>query len=334
MMSMVFDRYPAGGGEYVLALALADHASEDGRRIWPGVESLAAKSRQSVRTVQRQLIAMQEAGWLLLVKEGGKGPKDPNEYCINPDWINGAEFESLKNKGDILSPLDSANKGDIAVTPLDEKKGDIAVTPLAVDNSELRVTSETLRVTKTAIKGDIAVSPESSLTIIKAIDESRGCARELLVDQGVPVEIAERWISIRLEKLGDTSGDPKLTEAAIDLVKPEALLASITFVEAIACCCENNWAWFKASWFKKLGCTSQGPPKPSTGEIWRDSAAGVLSHGKWLGVEPQPDESVEAFKLRVEQADWARAKKVASEALSNAKGKIHAKKTFPAGSRT
>lgn len=322
MMSMVFDRYPAGGGEYVLALALADHASEDGRRIWPGVESLAAKSRQSVRTVQRQLIAMQEVGWLLLVKEGGKGPKDPNEYRINPAWIDGADFESLRNKGDKMSPLDSASKGDIAVSPL------------AVDNSELRVTSETLRVTKTAIKGDIAVSPESSLTIIKAIDESRGCARELLVDQGVPVELAERWISIRLEKLGDTSGDPKLTEAAIDLVKPEALMASITFVEAIACCCENNWAWFKASWFKKLGCTSQGPPKPSTGEIWRDSAAGVLSHGKWLGVEPLPDEPEEAYKLRVEQADWARAKKVASEALLNAKGKIHAKKTFPAGSRT
>ena len=32
VMTAVFERYPVGGGEMLLALALADHASDDGTR--------------------------------------------------------------------------------------------------------------------------------------------------------------------------------------------------------------------------------------------------------------------------------------------------------------
>lgn len=32
VMTAVFDRYPVGGGEMLIALALADHASDAGKR--------------------------------------------------------------------------------------------------------------------------------------------------------------------------------------------------------------------------------------------------------------------------------------------------------------
>ena len=51
-MSMVFDCYPNGGGEMILALALADHAHDDGTSVYPSIESLMEKTRQSRRTVQ------------------------------------------------------------------------------------------------------------------------------------------------------------------------------------------------------------------------------------------------------------------------------------------
>ncbi|MBH1529907.1 hypothetical protein I5T99_12670 [Stenotrophomonas maltophilia] len=38
---MVFDRYPNGGGEMLLALALADHAHDDGTHIFPSIARLA-----------------------------------------------------------------------------------------------------------------------------------------------------------------------------------------------------------------------------------------------------------------------------------------------------
>ena len=141
VMSMVFKRYPTGGGERLLALALADHASDDGTRIFPSVSLLADKTVQSERTVQRQLRKMEAIGWLIKVADGGRGRFDTAEYCINPDWI----------KGDILSPLKIDVKGDIAVS----SKGDIAVSPeSSLTISEPSDTRETALVNpKTSVIG-------------------------------------------------------------------------------------------------------------------------------------------------------------------------------------
>ncbi|MFC9424013.1 helix-turn-helix domain-containing protein, partial [Bacillus velezensis] len=67
MTGMVFERYPGGGGELLLALALADNAHDDGTRIFPSVGTLAVKSRQSERSVQYQLRKMERIGWLEVV---------------------------------------------------------------------------------------------------------------------------------------------------------------------------------------------------------------------------------------------------------------------------
>lgn len=96
MTGMVFDRYPAGGNEFALALALADHAHDDGTHIFPYVESLAKKARQSVRSVQNHLARMKEAGWLITVNAGHGGRGRATEYRISPAWIKGADFASLK----------------------------------------------------------------------------------------------------------------------------------------------------------------------------------------------------------------------------------------------
>lgn len=81
-MGLVWDYYPEGGAELLVALKVADHAEHDGTRVWPAVASLALHTRQSERTVQRALRAMEKKGWLILVKEttGKKG--DTRMYRI------------------------------------------------------------------------------------------------------------------------------------------------------------------------------------------------------------------------------------------------------------
>ncbi|MDR0216167.1 MAG: helix-turn-helix domain-containing protein [Comamonas sp.] len=96
-MNAVFDRYPNGGGEMLLALALADHASDDGTRVFPSIRGLAEKTRQSERSVQYQLRRMQEAGWLILVNAGNGGRGMHSEYRISNEWIKGEEIAPLKN---------------------------------------------------------------------------------------------------------------------------------------------------------------------------------------------------------------------------------------------
>lgn len=97
----VFDRYPGSGGEMLLALALADNAHEDGTHIFPSVETMAKKSRQSVRAVQMHLRRMQEIGWLEVVKNGRGGRGHAVEYRINAAWLKGAD----------LAPFISEKKG-------------------------------------------------------------------------------------------------------------------------------------------------------------------------------------------------------------------------------
>jgi len=95
-MTAVFERYPNGGGELLLALALSDHASDDGTKVYPSIKRLADKTRQSERTVQYQLRRMQSAGWLILVGAGNGGRSKTSEYRISPLWITGAENAHLE----------------------------------------------------------------------------------------------------------------------------------------------------------------------------------------------------------------------------------------------
>lgn len=111
MSSMVWKRYPNGGGELLLALALADHAHDDGQHIFPGVASLMAKTRQSERTVQNQLRAMIDSGWLIPTNKATGGAGNKREFRINPLWITGADFDELK-KGADSAPFEKGATGD------------------------------------------------------------------------------------------------------------------------------------------------------------------------------------------------------------------------------
>lgn len=114
-MAAVFERYPGAAGEFALALALADNAHDDGSHIFPRVDVMAHKSRQSVRAVQLHLSRMQATGWLIKVRGGG-GRGRSTEYRINPDWLKGADIAPF------VRPVDnSVNGADIA--PFSAEKG-------------------------------------------------------------------------------------------------------------------------------------------------------------------------------------------------------------------
>ena len=148
VMSAVFDRFPGGGSLMLLALKLADHAHDDGSHIFPSVESLALKTRQSERTVQRQIEKLIRCGWLVLVSDNKGGRGVTNEYCITPGWLAGEDLESAE-KGDTLSDL---KKGDIS-TPI--KKGDISGQKGDIQSRKGDICDG---------KGDTAMSPEPSVT--------------------------------------------------------------------------------------------------------------------------------------------------------------------------
>jgi hypothetical protein len=96
VMGLVWDHYPRGGGEFLTALALADHSDHGGKNVRPGITGLARKTRQSIRTVQNHASRMRREQWLLPVRYADGGRGFATEYRINPAWLEDpAEFAPI-----------------------------------------------------------------------------------------------------------------------------------------------------------------------------------------------------------------------------------------------
>lgn len=129
-----------------VAVALADHAHDDGTNIWPSVAKLAGKTEIAERTVQYKLRELEQCGLIVCVDEGGAGPKDTREYKFDMKLLrrlSDGEAEIVINKGARDAPLEGAPDA-----PLDGA----------------RVHATTIRVHPTTEKGAPG-APEPSLTI-------------------------------------------------------------------------------------------------------------------------------------------------------------------------
>jgi len=137
-MNYVWEHSRQKGTSLLMLLAIADHANDDGL-CWPSVARLAHKARTTKRQAQRVIAYLEETGEILV--DRGDGRTHTSVYQIKGD-IYATKGDIQGQKGDISAP----QKGDIQ-----RVKGDI---------SEERVTSG-------ARKGDIAMSPDPSVTIIE-----------------------------------------------------------------------------------------------------------------------------------------------------------------------
>ena len=143
-MHQVWERLDCSGPELLLALALADFANDQGANVFPSVATLASKTRQSARTIQRQLAEFRRVDWLLTGPEGslagGRGRSV--RYRINPSWLNGDSLSWFSDrKGDTGDA-----KGCQAPPERVTSKAEIHDTAVSPDPSgSIRETSRTTR---------------------------------------------------------------------------------------------------------------------------------------------------------------------------------------------
>jgi Helix-turn-helix domain len=164
----VWKRYPGSGAELLLAVALADCADDAGGCIYPSVETMALKTRQSERTVQRQIQAMCKMGWLHLVRSSTGRRGMTHEYRICPVWMAGGELvapevvpdrraKSVKQKRDAAEQSSTGDK----LTPVNvENDAEKSVDKLSTTGDTGGLSGDT-----GGLSGDIAVSPNPSITI-------------------------------------------------------------------------------------------------------------------------------------------------------------------------
>jgi hypothetical protein len=146
VMTVVWEVQFPTQSQKLIALKMADYASDNGNSIFPSNESLAKRSGCDERTVQRTLKAFRDCGIIHLIKQGGNGPKDTNEW-----WLN---VPLLKQIADGEATMTGSGTAlEINTAEAVENMGD-SVSPL----EGLRVTSDALRVTPVTPKGDASVT--------------------------------------------------------------------------------------------------------------------------------------------------------------------------------
>lgn len=87
-MSVVFDHYPRGGSELLVALCLADWANDDGESLHPSIRAIARKSRLSAKQARRIVHEMIDAELLeVIANHAGGNPGDCRHYRLRLDRI-------------------------------------------------------------------------------------------------------------------------------------------------------------------------------------------------------------------------------------------------------
>lgn len=281
LVGMVFDHYPNGGSELLLAVKLADNAADDGRHIFPSVETLAAQTRQSARNVQYQLKRMLAMGWLVLVREavgGGRGGGygRPREYRIHPDWVRAHDVKVPEAERPVWAfrPLDAE--------PVDNPPKKEMGAKFAPNNSKKWVQpSAEMGATAVAKMGATAVAPYPSLTVKEQIPPNPpvGGAR------GFDCFI-EAWPAGKRTKL-------VRARRLFDDIVASGLAAADVLVEAAATQADvQQWAgdgarrvpapdrWLREQRWQDglVGSAGQGAP------AWIDSRAGVEAMGERLNL--------------------------------------------------
>lgn len=91
IMSLVWDKSKHKGSALLLMLAIADHADDNGK-CWPGMSSLAKKTRMGRRNVVKLMERIEASGEIIVEKRGNQSAS--NRYRVNVALLSSEQMNT------------------------------------------------------------------------------------------------------------------------------------------------------------------------------------------------------------------------------------------------
>lgn len=178
VMTLVWRRAPYQGNTLLALLALADWSDDEGVS-WPAVLTLAKKSRQSERNMQRVLHSLQRDGFLKIVERKNTSSK----YTINLHRLSGCQI----------------------VIPVKSRKSSDKVSEIAGQDVTLYVNEPSLKAYSPEIRCFVLETVHTMLRQQKLRKEPIGLNAEAIAahvskekQTVIPVEVVEEAIQIAM----------------------------------------------------------------------------------------------------------------------------------------
>lgn len=220
-------------------VSLADNANDQGS-CWPSIVTIMARTCLSERTVQAQLVWLEEHKVIERDIRSGRSTM----YVVTPERFQPPQESHPRNS---RTPAADAPHPRNSRTPPPQMPHP---TPA---NAAPRTVKEPIK----EPSGNKNIAPAAPVFDVRAF----------LIANGVSNQVATDWLSLRKSKKALP------TETAIAGICREAEKAGVSLNVALETCCERGWAGFKAEWMDKPA-GRQHPAIPQQSATDRLSPAG------------------------------------------------------------
>lgn len=293
-MAAVWERSNHKGSNLLVMLALADWGDDDGKNIYPAVETIAQKTRLGVRAVRYILAELEESGEVLIDRNArqNKNGQWTNVYRLNLPKERDANFAGVQKraqKGCKVLP-----KGVNGVAP--NPSGTIiepthTVSPPPVFKDESKVPPPELPVLPVVVSMTARPIPNSKTPGVREYFEEFG----ILPEQAQMFEIVDRV----------TPGDPQWPKSLHEFHVNEP-----------------RDKWIKVGWMcDRYERARQAALRPAQKPAYSNNGNGRYKPHKGVRVIPQVGESTEAQREKSREEAKARiAARAARRQQEEAKG--------------
>jgi len=149
VMSMIFEAEGLTSTEKLVALALADHASDDGRNVYPGYSRIAHKTSLNKSTIGATINSLVEKGWLC--REKRSTPTKPAKFYFNVRCLSGGTGRPEQQGGVVVHDAQGGGRSQhkpsltIIETSGENSDDELDLEIVKAQNEELRRKTAPLR---------------------------------------------------------------------------------------------------------------------------------------------------------------------------------------------